>query len=194
MVQIHPYICICGEVWAMYGCVWGRRSTNPNKVRVRRRVPVEGSNAKLVSLTHPKHFTMGALSLIFIHRNGWNLYGESIHCMVHASGVADLVHCRSGRPSPPVVPLRSEPHRVSWGGELQRRPHATDSRHMHIWVPPDATRTSTRRHETGYTHVHRGIQSPLWRETPISHLSSRRQGGWLLARRTLTGWTRPHGG
>ena len=28
--------------------------------------------------------------------------------------------------------------------------------------------------------MHRGIQSPRWRETPISHLSSRRQGGWLL--------------
>ena len=89
-----PYISSRGDVWAMYGCVRGRRSTNPNMVRVRRQVPVEGSNAKLTSLTHPRHFTMGALSLICVHRNGRNMYGKSIHCMVHANGVTAQAYAR----------------------------------------------------------------------------------------------------
>ena len=41
--------------------LWVASSINPNMVKVRRQVPVEGSNGKVTPLTHPKHFTMGVI-------------------------------------------------------------------------------------------------------------------------------------
>ena len=49
-----------GDVWFVWVLTFGRPCLT-NMVRLCRPVTVEGSNGKLVSLTHPKHFTMGAL-------------------------------------------------------------------------------------------------------------------------------------
>ena len=61
MVQIQPLIPHFTDLWVEYGSYGLQRPVYPNMVRVRRQVPVERSNAKLVPLTHPKHFTMGAI-------------------------------------------------------------------------------------------------------------------------------------
>ena len=79
----------------------------PNMVTVRRHVPVEGSNQKLVVLTHPNHFTIGGISTKSTHRHRVNMYGLPIHSMVHATTVTAVLHMRH----PPRTSRRRKPGR-----------------------------------------------------------------------------------
>ena len=117
-----PYISHFGDVWGKYGAYGRRRTDMPNMVTVRRHVPVEGSNQKLVVLTHPNHFTIGVLSVKLHHRHSANMYGKPIQCKVHARTVTGHIvipHIVMSSACPSVS--RPEPHPAPKDAILRRR-------------------------------------------------------------------------